>query len=343
VGKIGRTQTVVIGDTLSDPVPLNIGVPQGSVLGPLFYTVYMLPIGRILRKHGITYHGYADDTQLYLRFDPKNPESLLAQIARLERCLDEIRLWLVNNKLKLNEDKTELIILVAAHLKHLVDQLRPVLRVGDAVVQPRDSVRDLGVLLDAELSMRPYINQVTRSTYGHMRSISRIRHYLDDKACATAVQALVVSRLDYANSLLSGVPDCALRKLQVAQNSAARLVSGTGRREHITPVLKQLHWLPVRQRIHYKILSQTFQSLNTDSAPEYLKDMLHRNERRQLRSNSSAVQLIVPRTKKNMGERSFAVCGPRLWNTLPVVLRNSDSHLNFKKGLKTFLFRQHFC
>lgn len=233
--------------------------------------------------------------------------------------------------------------MVAAYLQRLVDELQPTLRVGDAVVHPRDSVRNLGVLIDSELSMRPYINQVTRSTYGHMRSISRIRRHLDDKACALAVQALVVSRLDYANSLLAGVPDCALRKLQVAQNSAARLVSGTGRREHITPVLKQLHWLPVRQRINHKILSLTYQTLNSDTAPKYLTDLIHQNQRRQLRSNSAVVQLIVPRTKKKIGERAFAVCAPRQWNTLPASLRNSDSHRSFKKGLKTYLFKQYFC
>ena len=211
------------------------------------------------------------------------------------------------------------------------------------MVLPKDSVCDLGVLLDSELSMCPYINQVTRSVYAHARSISRIRRYLDDQACATAVQGLVVSRLDYANSLLAGVPDCALRKLQVAQNSAARLVSKTNRRTHITPVLKQLHWLPVRQRISYKLLSLTFQTLNSEGAPKYLKDMLERNQRRQLRSNSSVVQLIVPGTKKRTGDRAFSVFASKLWNSLPVDLRNSASHHSFKKGLKTFLFTQHYC
>ena len=114
-------------DTISDAVQLDIGVPQASVLGPLHVTIYMLPIGPTIRKEGISYHGYADDTQLYLRFDPRNSESLLTQLARLESCLDEICLWLVRNKLKLNGDKTEFIILVGARLGRLVDHLRPIL------------------------------------------------------------------------------------------------------------------------------------------------------------------------------------------------------------------------
>ncbi len=337
-----RTQSVVIGDMLSDPLPLDIGVPQGSVLGPLLFTIYMLPIGHILREHGILYHGYADDTQLYLLFNPKDPQSLPMQMARLEKCLAKIHQWLIRNKLQLNADKTEFILQVAVHLKTLVQKLRPSLRVGDAVVHPTDCVRDLGVHLDSQLSMRPYINQTTRSIHGHLRSLRRIRRHLDDAACAKAVQALVVSRLDYANSLLSGVPDCALRKLQVAQNSAARLLSATDRRQHITPVLKDLHWLPVRQRIAFKMLSLTFQALHSESAPCYLRSLLVQDQRRPLRSNSSAVQLLAPCTKKNIGEHSFAVRGPKLWNSLPANLRNSTSYPTFKRNLKTFLFKQHF-
>ena len=94
-------------------------------------------------------------------------------------------------------------------------------------------MRDLGVQLDSQLSMRPYINQITRSIHGHLRLLRRIRRCLDDAACAVPVQALVVSRLDYANSLMSRVPECALHRLQVAKNSAARLLSGTSRREYI--------------------------------------------------------------------------------------------------------------
>ena len=166
----------------------------------------MLPLGHILREHGILYHGYADDIQLYLLFSAKDldPQSLSIQMARLEKCLVEIHHWLIRNKLKLNADKTELIILVAEHLRTLVQQLRTPLRVGGAVVHPTDCVRDLGVQLNSQLSMSPYINQITRTIHGHLRSLRRIRRYLDDGACAIAVQALVVSRLDYANSFAVG-------------------------------------------------------------------------------------------------------------------------------------------
>ena len=150
--------------------------------------------------------------------------------------------------------------------------------------------------------------------------------------------------MGHANSLLSGLPDCTLGKPQVAQNSAALIVSRTCRKQHKTSVLEQVHWLPVRQHIAYKIFLLSYQSLNSVCVPQYLKDMLGLNQRCQLRSNSSMVRLTAPKTKKIMGDRSFAAWAPRLWNSLSVGLRNSDSHcdIEFKKSVKTLLFNNTF-
>lgn len=336
-----RTQSVRIGAAFSEPVRINIGVPQGSVLGPLFFLVYILPIADILRKHRMMYHGYADDTQLYVRFDPKNPASLLEAIARLEACLCELSQWMVENKLKLNPDKTEFIIFVMSHLQALVDQLQPTLRVSNSTIHPSKCVRNLGAYFDREMSMLPHVNQTVRGVYYKIKSISRIRHYLDNTTCARLVQALVTTKLDYCNSLLAGLPHCALHKLRVAQHSAARVVSGASRRQHITPVLKQLHWLPLDLRIQYKLGTLIYQSLYSESSPSYLTELLIQNNRRNTRSATSG-KLIVPRSKKKVGDRAFATYGPRLWNTLPGVLRDADTLSAFKSSLKTHLFMQHF-
>ena len=241
----------------------------------------------------------------------------------------------------LNSTPTKFIIFVLSHLQSLVDLIQPTLRVGDAVVHPTKCVRNLGAHFDSEMSMLPHIKQTVRGAFGKIKSISRIRRYLDDNTCAKIVQALVVSKLDYTNSLLVGLPQCALRKLLLAHNSAACLVSRTPPWAHITPVLKQLHWLPVHLRIQYKLLSTAFKTLKTETAPDYLKDLLNKNERRCLRSSSS-VKLDVPRTKRKVGDRAFAVSAPRLWNALPADLRNSDSLNTFKRGLKTYFFAQHY-
>ena len=161
--------------------------------------------------------------------------------------------------------------------------------------------------------------------------------------CAAAVRALVLSRLDYANSLLYDVPDCALEKLQVLQNNAARLVSRCPRRGHITPVLRQLHWLPIRQRISHTLLSLAHRAVHDESTPLYLQELIQpKRAPRALRSKSAALQLHAPRTTKRIGDRAFSVGAPREWNALPPDTRCVDSYASFKKCVKTILFRQHF-
>ena len=210
------------------------------------------------------------------------------------------------------------------------------------MVPPANQVKNLGVILDAEMSMRPRVNQIVKSAYYHLRAISRIQRHLDHKTRVSIVQTLVISRLDYANSILAGLPQTLLRKLQLVQNNAARLVSRTRRREHITPVLRQLHWLPVHKRIAHKILMLVYKSLRSNTAPAYIRDMLEVYEpARTLRSsNAVAPQLNVPRTHRCAGDRAFAVAAPVLWNNLPVKAQQSCSYASFKKAVKTFFFIQ---
>ena len=340
-----RTQSVLIGDARSDIEDLNIGVPQGSVLGPLLFLVYLLPLLAIMRRHGICYHGYADDTQIYHRFSVKKPGDLQDAIRRLEACLEEICSWMVLNKLKLNGLKTEFIVMISAYHQALVDSMQPVLKIGDSIITPTKTVRNLGVTLDREMTMGPYIRQITRSAYFRLQKISTIRCNLNQETCAAAVRALVLSKLDYANTLLIGLPEKLVGRLQIVQNDAARLVSRTSRRDrdHITPVLRQMHWLPVRHRITHKLLTLTYRALHSESAPLYLRDLLQPHQPpRVLRSGDAPPRLVRPRTKKLVGERAFVAAAPTHWNNLPDSVRGAQSLTVFKKHVKTLLFRQHY-
>ena len=177
----------------------------------------------------------------------------------------------------------------------------------------------------------------------HIRYIACIRRFLSEESTKALVHAFVTCRLDNCNSLLYGLPKNQIEKLQRVQNCAGRLVVNARRHDHITPVLKDLHWLPVDQRIVFKILLFTYKALN-GLAPSYLSDLVKfYAPERNLRSSSQNF-LAVPFSKtKSYGDRAFSVCAPTLWNDLPLQLTSSASFNILKSNLKTFLFKYAFC
>ena len=183
-----------------------------------------------MRKHGILFHGYADDTQLYIRFRPGDAASLADAIRRLEKCIQNVD----GNKLKLNNGKTDFMVIVSAYYRQLITSLEIAIKVGNTNIYPTMSVENLGVTLDTNMTMHPHVNQIVRTAYFHLRSISRIRRFINYDTCASVVQALVISILDYANAVLIGLPENTPLKLQLVQNSAARMITKTRRRDHVT-------------------------------------------------------------------------------------------------------------
>ena len=160
------------------------------------------------------------------------------------------------------------------------------------------------------------------------------------------IHALITSKLDYCNSLLHGVPDHHMQKLQRVMNAGARLIFCAPKHCNITPLLQQLHWLLIRLGIEFKILLITFKVL-LGSAPEHLIDLISvlPPSRYDLRRNNKGILLSTPKrfTKVTMGDRSFMAAAPRLWNSLPVSIRSACTKSDFKQKLKTFLFSKAFC
>ena len=214
--------------------------------------------------------------------------------------------------------------------------------VDGCLISPDATTKNLGIVYDSTLSMENQVNAVCRGAYLRLHNISRIRRFLTQDATKTLIQAFVISKLDCGNALLSGVSTNLLRKLQRVQNMAARVITFTLRREHISPVLRSLHWLPIHRRIEFKILLLVYLCLH-DIAPQYLADMLTTHAvTRSLRSTDKQL-LVVPRSKlKRHGDRSFNVVAPVLWNSLPECMKSSSSVASFKRTLKTFLFRQEY-
>ena len=213
------------------------------------------------------------------------------------------------------------------------------IQVGDEKILPKSSARNLGVTIDHCFNLTEHVKKICVSCHYHLRNIAKIRKYLSENTSEILVHAFISSKLDNCNSLLYGLPKHLLNKLRLVQNTAARIVTLTKRFDHITPIMFQLHWLPLNYRIHFKILLLVFKCLN-GLAPTYLSDLLHYHNSPRLLRSSFQNLLAVPKSRlKTYGDRAFSVVAPRLWNKLPLELRSVTSVDQFKTQLKTYLFK----
>lgn len=172
--------------------------------------------------------------------------------------------------------------------------------------------------------------------------MTKVKPFINRSDLEKAIHAFISSRLDYCNALYVGVSQSSLRRLQLVQNAAARLLTNTRKREHITPILSSLHWLPVSFRVDFKILLFVFKALN-GLAPPYVTEMLTLRESNRTLRSTNQLLLVVPRTRyRRWGDQAFSVAGPRLWNKLPADLRTITELGPFKAKLKTYLFRLAF-
>ena len=247
---------------------------------------------------------------------------------------------MASNHLKLNPDKTELLFFPAKSSP--IRELS--VTVDNASVTSAPTAKNLGVILDSHLSFKTHITAVTRSCRFILHNIRRIRPFITQESAQLLIQATVISKLDYCNSLLTGLPACALKPLQLIQNAAARLVFNQPKFSHVTPLLRSLHWLPVVARAEFKTLLLAFKATK-GMAPPYLTSLIAPYKPSRALRSADAGKLVV-QPLKTPGQRStrpklFSLLAPKLWNALPIATRTADSLPAFRRSLKTHLFRLH--
>ena len=207
-------------------------------------------------------------------------------------------------------------------------------------IEPSPSARNIGVIFDEHVSLAKHVTSICKACFFHLRNISKIRDCLSLAGTEKLVHAFITSKIDSANSLLYGLPKFLTDRLQTVQNVAARIITRTKKYNHIKPVLKQLHWLPVSQSIDYKILLLTYKALNGQD-PGYITELLKPYApTRNLRSSSKKLLSVPPVKLGSYGQRWFSFVAPSLWNSLPDNIRQSSSLQNFKTHIKMDLFNK---
>jgi uncharacterized protein involved in tolerance to divalent cations len=348
-----RSFSVDVNGNKSSFIQLLYGVPQGSVLGPLLFILYTTPLSSIISRNSVNHKLYADDTQLFLSFSAPN---FSQNILLLQDTISEISNWMTSNFLSLNPSKTEFLLIGNPQQLAKIDN--PVLTMpSNTTIHPVKSARNLGVIFDCNLSLSDHISYISKTCFGHIRDLRRIRNTLDQTTAQTIATSLIHSKLDYCNSLFLNIKAKQINRLQLILNSAARAVTKTPKFNHITPQLKSLHWLKIPQRIQYKTLSLTYKALQYNQ-PSSISNLLSLKQTSYSTRSSACVTLQRPSNPSHnqITNRSFYYEAPALWNELPKSLRSYSSVLpsqnnspllslssaQFHKQLKTHLFLQSY-
>ena len=284
-----QPQTVQIGSYTSTPVTLRYGVPQGSILGLILFTMYTTPLGNIIRKHGLNL-------------------SKGTAISCLEAFIKDIKIWMTNDLLKLDDDKTELIV-ITTHSNTSQNQYIGI-NSGDSLITPSsEPPRNLGVLFDSTCNLNYHVSRICKSINYNLYSIPL---GIIENTFPKKVNCSVTSHLGYCNTIFYGAKDYDISQLELCQNNAAQMLSLLPKFDHVTPVLKNLHWLPVKQRVEYKVLLFTFKALR-GKASAYISQWLSLyTPTRPLRPETKNL-FRVPRCRlEGFGRRCFAYAAPSL-------------------------------
>ena len=328
----GRCQRVRIHGTESVEIIIKFGVPQGSVLGPILFNIYIRSLYNTTRSCKFNIYGFADDHQVFKSFRPEKEYQIMT--FELPQCFQTINRWMSSHYLQLNPGKTEVMVFGNPTTLAKLD-IKGLFITPEICVRFVSTAKSLGFHLDSGLTFFHQVDKLKVQCSNKLRNIAKMKQFLSIQQMQQLVQALVISSLDYCNSLYFGTHSRNIRLLQSIQNRACATILGLKKRDPKAIHMKNLHWLRIPERIEFKIILTVFKSLS-GLAPDYLSSLVNYNNISG--SRVPTLRIHVPQSKS--GSRAFVYSAAMLWNNLPVSIKSCSDIKTFKTLLKTYLFSQ---
>ena len=326
-----RRQYVRINSTHSDSLPVTHGVPQGAILSPLLFCIYLNDLPSTTTSCQI--ESYVDDSKLFLSFQLSDLDQ---SILKLEQGLLRTAQWLCENHVLINPDKTKFLLLGTRQMLSRLPEDLSMSFLGEKL-KPSESAKDLGFLLDPRLTYDHHITSIVSSCFSKLSQINRVKKCFEKETLQLLIESVVFSKTLYCSSVWSNTTAQNINKIQSIQNFACKIITNSKKSDHVTPLLRHLNWLPVREQLQYRDSILAFKCIN-GIAPQYLTSKFKKRSKIHTRNTRNARNTIqIPLFRTAAGQRTFAYRGAKIWNNLNADVRENTNLRSFKKTLKSQL------